>query len=60
MMPSEMERWSAGICQGERERDERSWRNFEQTRRVSRQREMETSAMAVPWWELLRTGIKDE
>ncbi len=53
-------KWRNRVQEYVRERGERSLRNTEQARRECPDRGGNSSAVAVPWWELLGAGVKDE
>ncbi len=53
-------KWRDRVQEYFRERGEGSMRNLEQARRECQDRERDgsSSAMAIPWWELLGAGVK--
>ncbi len=53
-------KWRDRVQEYVGERGERSLRNFEQARKECLDRDGNSSAVAIVWWELLEAGVKDE
>ncbi len=51
-------KWRNRVQEYVRERGEASLRNLEQARRECQDRDGSSSAMAIPWWELLGAVVE--